>query len=107
MTKDHIFSYVYGTLHSPDYRERYEADLAKTTAAHPRSHEQQRHSDLFSKAGQQLLELHIGYEAAEPYPLEERLAVGRSRWAGTLPSAEDALGNGPDKNPGPLSDRLQ
>ena len=29
MTKDHIFAYVYGVLHSPDYRERYAADLAK------------------------------------------------------------------------------
>ena len=62
--------------------------------------------DSFSKAGQQLLDLHIGYEAAEPYPLEERLAAGCSRWAGTLPSTEDALGR-TDKNPGPLDDRLQ
>ncbi len=29
VTKDHIFSYVYGVLHSPEYRERYAADLAK------------------------------------------------------------------------------
>ena len=30
----------------------------------------------FSKAGQRLLDLHISYEAAEPYPLEERLKSG-------------------------------
>ena len=30
----------------------------------------------FAEAGQQLLDLHIGYEAAEAYPLEERLAPG-------------------------------
>ena len=30
----------------------------------------------FSEAGQQLLDLHTGYEAAVPYPLEERLASG-------------------------------
>ena len=29
VTKDHIFSYVYGILHSPDYRERYADDLAR------------------------------------------------------------------------------
>ena len=28
----------------------------------------------FSEAGQWLLDLHIGYESASPYPLEERLA---------------------------------
>ena len=30
-----IFTYVYGVLHSPDYRERYADDLARTVAAHP------------------------------------------------------------------------
>ena len=93
VTKDHTFSYVYGILHSPDYRERYEADLAKllpripevTTADAFRA---------FSEAGQRLLDLHIGYEAAAPYPLEERLAprapaepdryrVLKMRWSGT------------------------
>ena len=29
VTKNHIFSYVYGILHSPDYRQRYADDLAK------------------------------------------------------------------------------
>ena len=93
VTKDHIFSYVYGILHSPDYRERYADDLAKllpripevTTADAFRA---------FSEAGQRLLDLHISYEAAAPYPLEERLAprapagpecyrVQKMRWAGT------------------------
>ena len=91
-TKNHIFSYVYGILHSPDYRQRYADDLAKllpripevTTAAAFRA---------FSEAGQRLLDLHIGYEAAEPYPLEERLKsdapdgleryrVQKMRWGG-------------------------
>lgn len=29
VTKDHLFAYVYGILHHPDYRERYATDLAK------------------------------------------------------------------------------
>ena len=29
VTKNHIFSYVYGILHSPDYRQRYADDLAR------------------------------------------------------------------------------
>ena len=93
VTKDHIFSYVYGILHSPDYRERYEADLAKLL---PRIPEVATADGFraFSEAGQRLLDLHIGYEAAAPYPLEERLVprapagpdryrVLKMRWAGT------------------------
>ena len=75
VAKDHIFSYVYGILHSPDYRERYADDLAKllpripevTTADAFRA---------FSEAGHRLLDLHIGYETAEPYTLKERLTPG-------------------------------
>ena len=75
VTKDQVFSYVYGVLHSPDYRERYAADLAKLLPRIP----EVTTSDAFrafSEAGQRLLDLHIGYEEAEPYPLEERLAPG-------------------------------
>ena len=35
ITKDDIFYYVYGLLHSPEYRETYAADLKKDVAAHP------------------------------------------------------------------------
>ena len=75
VTKDHIFAYVYGILHSPDYRERYADDLARLLPRIPEVTTAEAF-DSFSKAGQQLLELHIGYEAAEPYPLEERLQPG-------------------------------
>ena len=75
VTKDHIFAYVYGILHSPDYREQYASDLAKMLPRIPEVATAEAF-DSFSKAGQQLLELHIGYEAAEPYPLEERLKSG-------------------------------
>ena len=72
VTKDHIFGYVYGILHSPDYREKYASDLARMLPRIPEVATAEAF-DSFSKAGQQLLELHISYEAAEPYPLEERL----------------------------------
>ena len=75
VTKNHIFSYVYGILHSPDYRERYEADLAKLLPRIPEVATADAFR-AFSEAGQRLLDLHIGYEAAAPYPLEERLAPG-------------------------------
>ena len=75
VTKDHIFSYVYGILHSPDYRERYADDLARLLPRIPEVATADAFR-AFSEAGQRLLDLHIGYETAEPYPLEERLAPG-------------------------------
>ena len=72
VTKDHVFSYVYGILHSPDYRERYTDDLARLLPRIPEVATADAFR-AFSEAGQRLLDLHIGYEAAAPYPLEERL----------------------------------
>jgi predicted helicase len=66
ITKDDIFFYVYGLLHSREYRETYAADLKKmlprvplVTAPWP-----------FIEAGRSLSELHVGYESAALYPLE-------------------------------------
>ena len=75
VTKDHIFAYVYGILHSPGYRGQYASDLAKMLPRIPEVATAEAF-ESFSKAGQQLLELHIGYEAAEPYALEEHLKSG-------------------------------
>ena len=60
-----IFHYVYGLLHHPDYRERYQANLKRELPRLPFG------SDFwgFAKAGQQLGEIHIGYEAVPEYPL--------------------------------------
>lgn len=83
VTNDHIFAYVYGILHSPDYRERYAIDLSKML---PRIPEVASADDFFAfaEAGQRLLDLHIGYEKAEPYPLHEQVAIGApdgdARW---------------------------
>ena len=93
VTKNHIFSYVYGILHSPDYRQRYSDDLTKLLPRIPEVATADAFR-AFSEAGQRLLDLHIGYEEAAPYPLKERLAprapagpdryrVLKMRWAGT------------------------
>lgn len=67
-TKDDVFFYLYGLLHSPDYRGRYAADLKKMLPRIPlvATAESAR---AFSDAGRALSDLHIGYEAVEPYPL--------------------------------------
>ena len=70
VTKDDIFFYVYGLLHSPEYRERYASDLKKQLPRIPMVSGRDRF-EAFADAGRKLSELHIGYENVEPYPLTE------------------------------------
>lgn len=74
VTKDDVFFYVYGLLHSQDYRERFAADLKKMLPRIPQvpSVEDFR---VFSDAGRALSELHIGYETVEPFALQEQWAA--------------------------------
>ncbi|GAB3700518.1 DEAD/DEAH box helicase [Nocardiopsis oceani] len=68
VTKDDIFFYVYGLLHSQDYRTQFAADLKKSLPRIPKVagfHD-------FAEAGRKLSKLHIGYEAVQPYPLKEK-----------------------------------
>jgi predicted helicase len=66
VTKDDIFYYVYGLLHSGDYRREFSADLKKTL---PRLPLVNRPGDFlaFSRAGRDLADLHLNYESAKPY----------------------------------------
>lgn len=65
ITKEHIFYYVYGILHSPQYRERFAADLKKSL---PRIPIVEKVEDFmaFYKAGKALAELHLNYEQVPP-----------------------------------------
>lgn len=67
VSKEDIFYYVYGLLHSPDYRRTFAADLKKML---PRLPLVERPSDFwaFSKAGRALAELHLNYETQPPHP---------------------------------------
>jgi predicted helicase len=67
LTKEDIFYYVYGLLHSPDYRTRYADNLSKEL---PRIPCVKSAADFwaFSRAGRALADLHINYETVEPYP---------------------------------------
>ncbi|GGC92361.1 helicase [Tersicoccus solisilvae] len=71
VTKDDLFFFVYGLLHSPEYRERFAADLKKMLPRIPQVPGVERFR-AFADAGRALSELHIGYENVEPYPLTER-----------------------------------
>lgn len=65
-SKEDLFYYIYGLLHSEDYRERYAENLTKQLPNIPRV---QRYDDFvaFSKAGRQLADLHINYESVDMY----------------------------------------
>lgn len=67
ITKEDIFYYVYGFLHSPDYRTAFAADLKKMLPRLPLVDSVQ---DFwaFSKAGRALADLHINYETVPPHP---------------------------------------
>ncbi|WP_061961097.1 DEAD/DEAH box helicase [Demequina flava] len=67
VTKDDIFAFIYGFLHSPDYRTRFAADLKRSLPRIPRIGATQ--FPAFRDAGEQLLDLHIRYEDVDPYPL--------------------------------------
>lgn len=67
INKADVFYYVYGLLHSPDYRERYADNLSKEL---PRIPCVKGAPDFwaFSKAGRALADLHLNYESAPLYP---------------------------------------
>ncbi|WP_442902008.1 DEAD/DEAH box helicase [Geodermatophilus sp. FMUSA9-8] len=66
ISKDDIFDYIYGLLHSSEYRETYAADLKKMLPRIPFAKDFR----AFADAGKQLTEVHLGYETVKPYPLE-------------------------------------
>jgi len=68
ISKEDIFYYVYGLLHSPDYRDRYADTLTKEL---PRIPCVKTYADFraFTDAGRRLGDLHVNYETVEPYPV--------------------------------------
>jgi len=66
VTKEDIFYYVYGILHSSDYREKFSNDLKKVLPRLPLL-DDVRDFWAFSKAGRKLAELHLNYESIPPY----------------------------------------
>ncbi|GAA2109412.1 hypothetical protein GCM10009841_30710 [Microlunatus panaciterrae] len=72
VTKDDIYCYVYGLLHSPQYRETFAADLKKMLPRIPKV-DSVDDFQAFNNAGRRLADLHLGYETVEAYPLTEHI----------------------------------
>ena len=74
ISAEDIFAYTYAVLHDPEYRHDYRFDLLREFPRLPLY-------DFFEDWldwGRELLDLHMGFESAEPFPLERR----ESRLAG-------------------------
>jgi predicted helicase len=91
VTKDDIFHYVYGILHSPEYRTRFAADLKKMLPRIPKV----RDFVAFRDAGRELAKLHMDYETAPRYPglvIDEpngaSLLVTKMRYGGKRPNLD-------------------
>lgn len=67
ISKEDVFWYVYGVLHSPEYKQRFAVDLKKGLPRLPVA------GDFwaFSKAGNALGAMHLDYEEVEPFGLHE------------------------------------
>jgi predicted helicase len=68
ITKEDLFYYVYGLLHSEDYRAKYADNLSKELPRIPRV---KTAADFWAyrRAGRELGDLHVNYETVEPYPV--------------------------------------
>jgi predicted helicase len=67
-SKEDLFYYIYGLLHSQDYRDKYADSLSKQL---PRIPCVTKAADFwaFSKAGRALADVHVGYETVKPFDL--------------------------------------
>ncbi|MEF8737401.1 MAG: type ISP restriction/modification enzyme [Candidatus Accumulibacter necessarius] len=62
-----IFCYVYGILHSPEYKQRFASDLKKVLPRIPFAQDFR----AFCDAGRKLGDWHLNYETTGPFPLTE------------------------------------
>ena len=68
LTKEDLFYYIYGLLHSKEYCQKYSDNLSKEL---PRIPAVKNFSDFlyFSTSGRKLADIHLNYEAQEKFPL--------------------------------------
>ncbi len=67
ISKEDIFYYVYGILHSQEYKSRFDSDLKKMVPRIPFAQD----FWAFSKTGRELAHWHLNYETIEPFTLQQ------------------------------------
>ena len=69
ITKEDLFYYIYGILHSPDFRARFADNLVKELPHIP-AVKTLEDFKAFVSAGRALGHLHVNYESVEKYPVK-------------------------------------
>lgn len=72
VTPEDVFYYIYGILHSPDYREKFSSELKKDLPRIPFVNSKELFH-LFKEAGEKLANIHLNYEQIEPYSLNVKI----------------------------------
>ena len=85
-TKEGIFHYVYAVLHDPVYRDKYAQNLKREFPRIPLYGQLRADFWRWAEWGRQLMDLHIGYESVEPWPLTRTdMPDEKARAAGQAP----------------------
>lgn len=71
ISKEDIFYYVFGILHSQEYKQRFANNLNKMLPRIPLAQD----FWVFSKAGRGLSQWQLNYETVEPYPLQAQSSL--------------------------------
>ena len=77
ISAEDIFAYTYAVLHNPVYREKYALDLKREFPRLPFYPDFRAWVDM----GQELLDLHTGFESVEAYPLQRTELAGEAKRA--------------------------
>jgi predicted helicase len=85
-TKEGIFHYVYAVLHDPAYGEKYAQNLKREFPRMPLYGSLRADFWQWAEQGRALMDLHIGYEAVQPWALRRTdLPDTKARAAGQTP----------------------
>ena len=87
ITAEDIFAYTYAVLHDPVYCHDYRVDLLREFPRLPFYHE----FEVWKQMGQELLDLHIEFEEAEPFSLVLQPHIHRSGTSSQWVELDSAL----------------
>lgn len=105
ISKEDLFYYVYGLLHSPEYRERYADTLRKELPRIPRVKTYEAFK-AFSDAGRRLGEMHVNFDSQPVYKAVEIETGGKALIAADYRVEKMKYGKGKDKTVLHYNDRI-
>lgn len=106
ISKEDLFYYVYGLLHSPEYRERYADTLRKELPRIPRMRTYEAFK-AFSDAGRRLGEIHVNFDSQPVYKAVEIETGGKTLTSADYRVEKMKYGKGKDKTILHYNDRIK